>query len=68
MTSVKGFSQTWIRPCTNSIKKDAVKSHIKSAVHEKAVNLQKKTSNASVTIFPNRCTKLADWTGDSQNV
>ena len=38
---MKGFSQTWIRPDTNSKKKDAVKSHIKSAMHKKAVNLQK---------------------------
>ena len=51
MTSVKGFSQTWIRPCTNSIKKDASKSHIKSAVHKKAVNLQKRNQMGALPYF-----------------
>ena len=51
ITSVKGFSQTWIRPGTNSIKKDAVKSHIKIAMHKKAVNLQKKIKWEHCHIF-----------------
>ena len=42
ITSVKGFSQTSTGSGTNSIKKDAVKSHIKSPMHKKAVDLQKK--------------------------
>ena len=51
ITSVKGFSQTWIRPGTNSIKKDAVKSHIKIAMHKKAVNLQKRNQMGALPYF-----------------
>ena len=49
--SVKRFSQTWVRPVTNSIKKDAVKSHIKSAMHKKAVNLQKRNQMGELPYF-----------------
>ena len=49
--SVKRFSQTWVRPGTNSIKKDAVKSHIKSAMHKNAVNLQKRNQMGALRYF-----------------
>ena len=51
ITSVKGFSQTWIRWGTNSIKKDVVKSHVKSAMHKKEVNLQKRNQMGALPIF-----------------
>ena len=50
-TSVEGFSQTWIRPGTDSIKKDVVKSHIKSAMHKEAVNLQKRNQMGALPYF-----------------
>ena len=43
INQLKGFTLNWIRPGTQSIKKDAVKTHCNSGQHKEAVQLEQRS-------------------------